>query len=251
MRIILCGANGKMGRTVSRLAQEQGQAIVAGIDTKEDAGGLFPIYDRLTNITQDADVLLDFSSPALLEDVLAFVQQRRLPLVTAVTGYSQQQLQRLRQSSAQTAVLQSGNMSLGINILKKSLRQVAAALPDWDVEIVEKHHRQKKDAPSGTALMLLDALQQARPQLHPVYGRQGQTGARTQEEAGIHSLRGGTVAGEHSVFFYGPDEVIEITHQAHSRAIFAQGALRACAFMAGKKPGLYTMDDLFEQSEDK
>ena len=247
MKILLSGAGGTMGKVVRQVVSEQGSdTIVAGFDKIEDTDADFPIYADTALITEEADVLIDFSHPTALSAVLAVAVSRRLPTVIAATGYSDADLASIRLASEQTAILQAGNFSLGITLLTTLVRQMAAALPGFDIEIIERHHNKKVDAPSGTALMLLQAAKAgAGRDLVSKYGRSGRDAKRSADEIGIHAVRGGTIVGEHDVVFAGIDEVIEIRHSAGSKKIFAVGALRAANFLLGKAPGLYTLSDLF------
>ena len=245
MQIILLGASGRMGRVVAAAALQQGHGTAAGVALEEEKGGAFPIYRTLQEVTEPADVVLDFSSPALLNDALAFATGHQLPLVIAATGHSDSDVAAMEKAAAHIALLRSGNMSLGIALMRRLIRQVHQALPSFDIEIVEKHHRMKKDAPSGTALMLFDDLKAVDPSLHSVLGRSGIGPGRDSKEVGIHAIRGGTLVGEHSVQFVGQNEMLEIRHESYSREIFALGALTACHFVLGKAPGMYTMDDVF------
>ena len=236
-RAILIG-HGRMGRLIEETMVRAGDFEILGV---VDVG----LFERPEDVPGRADVVVDFSYPGNLEKVLAFGVSRGCPLVLGTTGYDAAQLGRIREASEKTAIVHSSNYSTGVAVLVKALKLVAPMLMDsFDVEIVETHHNKKADAPSGTAKLLVDAIDPAREYAR-VYGREGQTGARGRE-IGIHAVRGGTVAGEHRVVFYGEDETIELTHSATSRQIFVNGAVRAARFAAGKGPGLYTMQDVLE-----
>ncbi len=236
-RAILIG-HGRMGRLIEETMIRAGDFEILGV---VDVG----LFERPEDVPGRADVAVDFSYPGNLEKVLAFGVSRGCPLVLGTTGYDAAQLDRIREASEKTAIVHSSNYSTGVAVLVKALKLVAPMLMDsFDVEIVETHHNKKADAPSGTAKLLVDAIDPAQEYAR-VYGREGQTGARGRE-IGIHSVRGGTVAGEHRVIFYGEDETIELTHSATSRQIFVNGAVRAARFAAGKGPGLYTMQDVLE-----
>ena len=242
--ILLSGACGRMGRQVAALAEEN--QIVAGIDVHVDAMP-FPVYPSFS-LAEEAgvacDVIVDFSRPENLPAMLAFARKHRCAVVLAATGYNEADLAAIADAAREIAVFRSANLSIGVHVLKALSHQAAQLLQGFDIEIVEKHHNQKIDAPSGTALMLYDAVSKA--QSHPVFGRNGRTQKRESAEIGIHAVRGGTVAGEHEVGFYGPGETVLLTHSAQDRSIFARGALRAAAFIAGRQPGQYNMDDLAE-----
>ncbi len=235
IRAILIG-HGRMGRMIEETMAREGSFELLGV---VDMG----LFEKPEDVPGQADVVIDFSYPGNLEKVLAFGVTRGCPLVLGTTGYSEEQLARIREAAERTAVVHSSNYSTGVAALVQALRLVAPKLMDsFDVEIVETHHNKKADAPSGTAKLLADAIDPA-GEFPRVYGREGQVGARGRE-IGIHAVRGGTVAGEHRVIFYGEDEVIEFTHSATSRQIFVNGAVRAARFAAGKGPGLYTMQDV-------
>lgn len=247
MDIILSGAAGYMGRAVASLAAERGITVLAGIDRVQGTCA-FPVFSSPDELPAGGDALIDFSSPDALPDLLAFLTERRMPAVLATTGYSEEQLTAIDRAADKIAIFRSANMSVGIALLQKLCAQAARVLgPDFDIEIVEAHHRRKKDAPSGTALMLYESM--AREQEHSaVYGRHGRDSARTRGEIGIHAVRGGTVTGEHQVLFLGDQERIRLSHSAESRSVFAAGALRAAAFLVGKEPGLYNMSDLLGEA---
>ena len=241
--LILSGASGRMGRTVASMAEEYGFSVVAGVDPTGSSYADFPVYRRFCDISEHADVLIDFSLPAALNDLGAYLENAHLPAVLCATGYREIEEAIIKKLSQTLPVFRSANMSLGVYVLKRLAKEAKALLPDFDIEIVEKHHNKKADAPSGTALALLDAVQSA--DTVPVFGRTKQSPARAQNEIGVHAVRGGTVAGEHEVGFYGNHETLLLTHSAQSRAVFASGALKAARFLMDKPAGLYTMDDLF------
>ncbi len=244
MRILLCGADGRMGRTVTELASNRGDTIACGLSVNADAKCGFPVYTSFDQVTEQADIILDFSAPALLLPLLNHAKAHKLPVVIASTGHDAAQLAAIDEAAPIIPVLRTSNMSLGIAVMRRLMRQAQAALAGYDIEIVEKHHRMKKDAPSGTALTLFEDLKANNPSLRRVSGRDGVTRERTPDEVGVLAVRGGTVVGEHTVSFFGDDEVIEIKHTAHSRRIFAVGALAACHALAGKPAGMYTLDTL-------
>lgn len=251
MRMILCGADGRMGRVVAELAPARGDTIVCGLSANQNARCDFPVYSSFDQVREKADIILDFSAPALLMPLLAHARAHSMPVVIASTGHSAQDLQAIQDAAAVVPVLRAANMSLGIAVMRRLMRSAQAALQGFDIEIVEKHHRMKKDAPSGTALTLFEDLRQANPALRRVSARDGVTGERTDEEVGVFAVRGGTLVGEHTVSFYGEDEVVEIRHTAHSRRIFGVGALASCRALLGKPAGLYTLDDvLFGENEE-
>ncbi len=235
IRAILVG-NGRMGRMIAETMARSGDFELLGV---VDVG----LFEKPEDVPGQPDVLVDFSYPGNLEKVLAFGVSRGCPLVLGTTGYEKEQLEAIREASQKTAIVHSSNYSTGVAVLVQALKLIAPKLMDsFDAEIVETHHNKKADAPSGTAKLLVDAVDPEHA-FRRVYGREGQVGARGRE-IGIHAVRGGTVAGEHRVIFYGEDEVIELTHSATSRQIFVNGAVRAARFAAGKPAGLYNMQDV-------
>ncbi|MDR1692931.1 MAG: 4-hydroxy-tetrahydrodipicolinate reductase [Oscillospiraceae bacterium] len=247
IQMMLCGCNGRMGQTVSRLcAGREDIDIIAGCDIAGSNAFQYPVFAKPENCPERPDVLVDFSSPASLNGLL-YCGTAGVPVILCSTGYDAEQLAAIEVASLKLPVFRSGNMSLGIHLLLQLVQNAVSALgSDFDVEIIERHHRNKVDAPSGTALMLYDALSGALPyRPEPVYNRQPVREKRGDKEIGIHSVRGGTITGEHEVVFAGHDEVITITHSARSREVFAAGAIRAALFMASiDKPGLYDMRDV-------
>ncbi len=243
MDIWLSGACGYMGRAVAALARERGVTVLGGIDRVPSECG-FPLYSSPAEMPEGGDGLIDFSSPAALDDLLPVLVERGLPAVLATTGYTDEQLLAIDRASEKIPIFRSANMSVGIAVLQHLCSDAARILgPDFDVEIVETHHNRKKDAPSGTALMLLDSIARERTAA-AVYGRHGRDARRVPGEIGVHAVRGGTVTGEHEVLFLGDHERIRLSHSAESRSVFAAGALRAASFLAGREPGLYSMNDL-------
>ena len=243
MKIWISGAAGHMGRAVAELARERGIEVLGGIDTREAPG--LRVWADFASLPEPGDALIDFSAPAALDGLLRWATANRVPCVLATTGYTEAQLAAVDEAARVIPVFRSANMSVGVALLRKLVREAAAALGDsFDAEIVEMHHRRKKDAPSGTALMLCEAVKEARANASAVFGREGRDCPRRPGEIGVHAVRGGTVTGEHQVMFLGEMERITLSHSAESRAVFAAGALRAAAFLADRAPGLYDMDDL-------
>ncbi len=247
MKIILVGATGQMGKTMVKLVDSIDDAeIVCGV-SDEDASDLnFPVSKKLPE-GKIADVLIDFSTPKILKNILEYGISTATPLVLATTGYSQEDLEQIHQASKNIPIIQAGNMSVGINIMETVSEMLSKVLEDFDVEIIEKHHKRKVDSPSGTAKMLFNAVNRGRGEsLHTLEGRTGFYQRREPSEVGISSIRGGNVVGEHSVLFLGTDEVIEIKHTANSRMIFANGAIRGARFLIKQNPGIYNMHDVLE-----
>ena len=221
--------------------------IVAGVDLKEEDSLGYPVFSSLEACNVEADVIVDFASAKAVDHLLDYCGEKKMPLVLCTTGLSEEQLRKVKETSEKTAILRSANMSLGINTLLKLLQDAAKVLAGagFDMEIVEKHHNQKVDAPSGTALALADSINEAMDgQYHYVYDRSQKREKRDEKEIGISAVRGGSIVGEHEVIFAGKDEVITFSHTAYSKAIFGKGALEAAVFLAGKESGLYTMADV-------
>lgn len=250
VKVIMHGCNGKMGQVITRLAAADPElAIVAGVDARAQALNDYPVFGDISECDVEADVVIDFSNAAAVDHLLDWCQEKQMPVVLCTTGLSGEQLQRVEEAAGRTAVLKSANMSLGMNLLMKLLQDAAKVLaPEgFDMEIVERHHNQKVDAPSGTAIALADALNGAlEGDYEYVYDRSGQRKKRDSHEIGISAVRGGTIVGEHEVIFAGEDEVIEFKHTAYSKALFAKGAVAAAKFLAGKGPGRYDMSDVIQ-----
>lgn len=244
VKIFLTGISGKMGKTICRYAEESGCASISGgLDTADAPD--YPTFRRAADVNVDFDVIADFSRPQTLDEVIALSDRYERPVIIATTGYDENGMKKIEALSKRRAVLMSGNMSFGVTLLTALLEKAAAALGDgFDAEIVEKHHNQKADAPSGTALMLARSVQSARPESRIICGRSGANCKRDKNDISISSVRGGTVVGEHEVMFLGNDEIITLSHSAFSRKIFAVGAVKAAKFLIGKKPALYGMRDV-------
>lgn len=248
--LILSGCNGRMGRVLEALCADQPDLhIAAGFDILGTADRDFPVFSSPAECSVPAQVAVDFSHPAALTGLLGYCVKRQLPVVLATTGYSEDQLLEIESAARSIPVFRSANFSLGINVLSKLARQAARLLgEDYDIEIVERHHNKKVDAPSGTALLLAEALSEALPyEPEYVWDRHAVRRPRDRREIGISSIRGGTIAGDHEILFAGRDELIELRHSAQSREVFASGALKAARFLAQcRAPGLYNMDDLLD-----
>ena len=246
MRIIIGGALGRMGRELTLAAEAAGVTVACGVDVAYCGQNMpYPMVSGYEQVVESADVIVDFSRPDALAELLKLARERKTPVVLCATGYTEQELQMISEAAEQIPVLRSANMSLGVNVLSELVRMAARTLEGFDIEIVEKHHRMKADSPSGTAIMLYEAAQKEKgPETEPVYGRYGRTEKRTDREIGIHAVRGGTVTGVHEVGFYGNGEQVILTHQAENRALFAQGALKAARFLADRPAGMYSMRDV-------
>lgn len=248
VKIILHGCNGKMGRMVTELcSQDEEMKIVAGIDAFHQGASEYPVYRDVYNCDIAADVIIDFSNAAAIDSLLDYCVEKKIPCVLCTTGLSEEQLRHVDEAAKKTAVLRSANMTLGINLLMKLLKEAAPILAGagFDVEIVEKHHSLKVDAPSGTAIALADAINDEMDGAYEyVYDRSKVRQKRDKRELGISAVRGGTIVGDHDVIFAGTEEVITFSHRAYSKGVFAKGAIQAAKFLAGKKTGLYTMSDV-------
>ncbi len=248
VRVIMHGCCGRMGRMIAELLKDDKEAqIVAGVDAVAGEGFAFPVFQDVADCTADADVVIDFSNAKAADHLLDVCVERKLPVVLCTTGLSGEQLEKMKRDSEKVAILKSANMSLGINLLLKLLKEITPVLADagFDIEIVEKHHNQKLDAPSGTALALADSINEASGQAYTyVYDRSRERRLRDKKEIGISAVRGGTIVGDHEVIFAGTDEVITLQHTAYSRAVFGKGAVQAAKFLAGKPAGLYDMSDV-------
>ena len=248
VRVLLHGSNGRMGHMVSDIAKKDERIeIVAGVDAFGTPCGGYPVYESLEQVQEEADVVIDFSTAAAVDGLLDYCTEKNLPVVLCTTGLSEAQTAHMQETAGKVAVLKSANMSLGVNMLMALLKQAAAPLAaaGFDIEIVEKHHRMKLDAPSGTALALADAANSAlNGEYDYVYDRSERRMQRPVREIGISAVRGGTIVGDHDVIFAGEDEVITFSHRAYSRAVFAKGAAEAAAFLAGKAAGMYSMGDV-------
>lgn len=230
-----------MGRLIASEAEKNGFLPVCGVDSSGASGLPFPLYPRYEDCRVAVDLIIDFSSAAALPALLSFAEKRGTPLLLGATGYSREDMERLHNASLRLPLFQSSNMSLGVYVLRMLASQAARMLPGFDIEIVERHHSAKLDAPSGTALSLLEAVKNERSQ--PVFGRHGLDARHQAGEIGVHAIRGGTMAGEHEVGFYGRHESLRLTHIAEDRGVFASGALKIAAWLVDQAPGLYGMGD--------
>lgn len=250
IRAIMNGCNGKMGQVITGICKEDpGIEIVAGVDLYQGIQNDYPVFPNISVCDVRADVIIDFSNAKAVDDLLIYAADKHLPIVLCTTGLSEEQLKNVKKVSEETAVLKSANMSLGINTLMELLKQAAAVLAPagFDMEIVEKHHNQKLDAPSGTALALADSMNQALDGAYDYqYDRSKERKKREKYEIGISAVRGGNIVGEHDVIFAGLDEVITFRHTAYSRSVFGKGAVEAAKFLAGKPAGLYDMKDVIQ-----
>ncbi len=250
IKIIMNGCNGKMGQVITGICKADSEVeIVAGIDLYDGIANDYPVFPNISVCDVKADVIIDFSNAKAVDDLLIYSAEKQIPVVLCTTGLSEEQLKKVEETAAKTAVLKSANMSLGINMLMELLKQAATILAPagFDIEIVEKHHNQKLDAPSGTALALADSINEAMDQAYEYkFDRSGERKKREKQELGISAVRGGSIVGEHEVIFAGLDEVITFEHTAYSRSVFGKGAVEAAKFLAGKPAGFYDMQDVIK-----
>jgi 4-hydroxy-tetrahydrodipicolinate reductase len=252
IRVIIHGVSGRMGQAVAETAAEFDDiTVVAGVDVTGGSGAeSFPVYESLQKCKEEADVLIDFSYHEALPGLLDELEKRSLPAVIATTGFSGEVKEQMSRVAKKVALFQAANMSMGVNVIKYLVAEAAKVLMHgFDIEIVEKHHNKKKDAPSGTALALADVINEVRGNdLSYVHGRKEKNKLRNPAELGIHAVRGGSIVGDHDVIFAGKDEVVTVSHRAYSRRVFAAGAVGAARFLVGKEPGLYSMDEVVSGS---
>ena len=251
LKIAISGIGGKMGRTLlSCIAERTDCEVLCGLDIFEVKDCPVPVYKAPADMPEKPDVIIDYSHPNSLNGLLDYAKATGTPVVLATTGYSEEQLAEIRKASEQVALFSSFNMSIGIQLLLALSKKAAAVLGNqFDIEIIEKHHNQKIDAPSGTALMIANAIiEETNPPKHPVYDRHSVRKKREITEIGMHSIRGGTIVGEHEVLFAGPDETISITHTASSKRVFAEGSVNAAIFLARKPAGMYDMTHLLDEA---
>ncbi len=252
VRIIMHGCNGKMGQVISDLiAADTEVEMVAGIDARDDGHNPYPVFTDINSCDIEADCLIDFSAAVAVDKMLDYCVAKKLPCVLCTTGLSEEQLKKVDEASKEVAILKSANMSLGINLLLKMLKEAAGVLAPagFDMEIVEKHHNLKVDAPSGTALALADSInEEFGNEYEYVYDRSARREKRPAKEIGISAVRGGTIVGDHDVIFAGTDEVITFSHTAYSKAVFGKGAVQAAKFLAGKPAGMYNMANVIDAS---
>ncbi len=246
-KIVMNGCNGKMGQVITRLvAEDDNCEIVAGFDVNDTIDNTYPVFTNPDEFTGDADVVIDFSHPSALTNILNYCKKRKLPVILATTGFTNEQKQEFTDASKEIPVFFSANMSLGINLLIDLAKKATKLLEgNFDIEIVERHHNQKLDAPSGTALAIADAIDETLSfPAEYVYDRHAVRKKRKKTEIGLHAVRGGTIVGDHDIIFAGTDEVIELKHSAHSKEVFAVGAVKAAKFITNKPAGLYNMNDI-------
>lgn len=249
IKIIMHGCNGKMGQVISEIVRnDENATIVAGIDPYTMRENDYPVFDDITKCDIIADVIIDFASATAVDKLLAYSKEKKIPIVLCTTGLSEEQLQLIEETSKEVAILKSANMSVGVNLLFKLVQEATKMLAkDYDIEIVDRHHNLKVDAPSGTALAFGDKINEVLDNEYEyVYDRSQERKKRSKKEIGFSAVRGGSIVGDHEIIFAGLDEVIEFRHSAYSKAVFAKGAVTAAKFLAGKPAGKYDMSDVIK-----
>ena len=246
MNVIICGLCGKMGRCLVKLiSSSENSKVVAGIDKFPCNEFDFPVFTSLEEANVKADVIIEFSHPSALSQILSYCEKTKTPAVICTTGFSQEEVKEIKKASEKTAIFYSRNMSLGINLILTLAKKAASFLGNgFDIEITEKHHNQKIDAPSGTALMIAEEIKRVKTDGELIFDRTKRREKRKPSEIGMHCVRGGSICGDHEVMFAGENEIITISHHAQSREVFASGAIKAAEFMVGKSAGLYSMEDM-------
>lgn len=245
IKVIVNGSLGKMGKVLTRCVNEDKDTeLVCGCSMPTGETPDYKLYNKMSEIKEEADVIIDFSHFSALDDVLGYALKTKTPLVIATTGFTKDQLEQIKEASKIIPIFHSSNMSLGVNVMLKLVKEAAKALKGFDIEIIEKHHNKKVDAPSGTAIMVANAVKEVLPGVTYNYGRHGRDAKRMENEVGIHAVRGGTIVGEHEAIFAGLDEEVMISHRAQSKDIFANGAITAAKYLVNKEAGYYNMDDM-------
>lgn len=249
MNILLNGASGRMGNEVAmRVENEENMQIVAGIGLEEDLSGKFPIYSKIEDVKEKIDVIIDFSVPKATFKVLEYAEKEKTPIVIATTGFSNDELEKIEELSKEIPIFRSANMSLDINLMAEIVKKVAKVLQDTDIEIIETHHNRKIDSPSGTAILLADAINEVLENKKEYdFNRMQKREPRNKNEIGFSSIRGGNIVGEHTVAFFGENETLEIKHTSYSRQVFVEGAIKSAKFIITKENGLYDMNDLINE----
>lgn len=245
LKVIVNGCLGKMGKVLARCVQEDNELeLVCGVSFNPIESPDYKIYSKMADVEEVADVIIDFSHHSTLDDVLSFALKTKTPLVIATTGYNDEELSKIKEASKVIPIFLSFNMSLGVNVLLKLVKEATKVLEGFDIEVIEKHHNKKVDAPSGTAVMIANAVKEVLPNIEYNYGRYGREAKRSENEIGIHAVRGGTIVGEHNVIYAGHDEIVELKHIAQSKDIFAKGAITAAKYLVNQDPGYYNMDNM-------
>ena len=244
LKIIINGYSGSMGKVLTKCANEDSELEIVCGASKDDLDVPFKTYHKMSEVEELADVIIDFSHHSTIEDTLSYAIKTKTPIVIATTGFNDEELEKIKKASNIIPIFHSSNMSLGVNVLVKLVKEAAKSLNGFDIEIIEKHHNKKLDAPSGTAVMIANGVKEVLPDSEYIYGRHGRSDKRSSNEIGIHAIRGGTIVGEHTTIFAGHDEVVEIKHSAQSKDIFAKGAIAAAKFLVKQEAGYYNMNNM-------
>ena len=244
LRVIISGYSGSMGKVLTKCANEDSELEIVCGSSKDDLDVPFKTYHKMSEVEESADVIIDFSHHSTIDDTLSYAIKTKTPLVIATTGFNDEELTKIKKASNIIPIFHSSNMSLGVNVLVKLVKEAAKSLNGFDIEIIEKHHNKKLDAPSGTAVMIANGVKEVLPDSEYIYGRHGRSDKRSSNEIGIHAIRGGTIVGEHTTIFAGHDEVVEIKHSAQSKDIFAKGAIAAAKFLVKQEAGYYNMNNM-------
>ena len=246
LRVIISGYSGSMGKVLTKCANEDSELEIVCGSSKDDLDVPFKTYHKMSEVEELADVIIDFSHHSTIEDTLSYAIKTKTPIVIATTGFNDEELTKIKKASNIIPIFHSSNMSLGVNVLVKLVKEAAKSLNGFDIEIIEKHHNKKLDAPSGTAVMIANGVKEVLPDSEYIYGRHGRSDKRSSNEIGIHAIRGGTIVGEHTTIFAGHDEVVEIKHTAQSKDIFAKGAIAAAKFLVKQEAGYYNMNNMLD-----
>ena len=244
LKIIISGYSGSMGKVLTKCANEDSELEIVCGASKDDLDVPFKTYHKMSDVEESADVIIDFSHHSTIDDTLSYAIKTKTPIVIATTGFNEEELEKIKKASNIIPIFHSSNMSLGVNVLVKLVKEAAKSLNGFDIEIIEKHHNKKLDAPSGTAVMIANGVKEVLPDSEYIYGRHGRSDKRSSNEIGIHAIRGGTIVGEHTTIFAGHDEVVEIKHSAQSKDIFAKGAIAAAKFLVKQEAGYYNMNNM-------
>ena len=247
LKVIINGYSGAMGKVLTKCVMEDNELELVCASSKDSLDGVpFKTYSKMSDIEENANVIIDFSHHSAINDVLDYSTKTKTPLVIATTGFNDEELEKIQDASTIIPIFHSSNMSLGVNVLVKLVKEAAKALNGFDIEIIEKHHNKKLDSPSGTAVMIANGVKDVLADSEFIYGRHGRSEKRSSNEVGIHAIRGGTIVGEHTTIFAGHDEVVEIKHTAQSKGIFAKGAIAAAKFLVNKEAGYYNMNNILQ-----
>ena len=247
LKVIINGYSGAMGKVLTKCVMEDNELELVCASSKDSLDGVpFKTYSKMSDIEENANVIIDFSHHSAINDVLDYSTKTKTPLVIATTGFNYEELEKIQDASTIIPIFHSSNMSLGVNVLVKLVKEAAESLNGFDIEIIEKHHNKKLDSPSGTAVMIANGVKEVLDDSEFIYGRHGRSEKRNSNEVGIHAIRGGTIVGEHTTIFAGHDEIVEIKHTAQSKDIFAKGAITAAKFLVNKEAGYYNMNDILQ-----